>query len=70
MATYNTSAGDVLDRIVFLHYGEQSPELLRAVLDANRGLADFGPVLPAGVSVHLPDLQRPASTAAGVSLWD
>ncbi|UUS15867.1 tail protein X [Stenotrophomonas sp. CD2] len=46
--TYNTRDGDVVDRIAYAHYGEQSPAILRAVFDANPGLAARGAVLPAG----------------------
>lgn len=34
--TYSTRDGDVVDRIAYAHYGEQSPAILRAVFDANR----------------------------------
>lgn len=68
--TYNTRDGDVVDRIAHAHYGEQSPAILRAVLDANPGLAARGAVLPAGVAITLPEVQRPASERKGVALWD
>ncbi|HDS1622890.1 tail protein X [Stenotrophomonas maltophilia] len=68
--TYSTRDGDVVDRIAYAHYGEQSPAILRAVFDANPGLAARGPVLPAGVALTLPEVQRPASERKGVALWD
>ncbi|TFZ46451.1 phage tail protein [Stenotrophomonas maltophilia] len=68
--TYNTRDGDVVDRIAYSHYGEQSPSIVRAVLDANPGLAGRGAVLPAGVTLILPDVQRPATERKGVALWD
>lgn len=67
--TYNTRDGDVVDRIAYAHYGEQSPAILRAVFDANPGLAGRGPVLPAAIAITLPDVQRPATERKGVSLW-
>ena len=33
-------------------------------------LAARGPVLPAGVAITLPEVQRPASERNGVALWD
>ncbi|HEL4111303.1 TPA: tail protein X [Stenotrophomonas maltophilia] len=68
--TYNTRDGDVVDRIAYAHYGEQSPAILRTVFDANPGLAARGAVLPAGLAITLPDVQRPAGERKGVALWD
>lgn len=69
--TYLSKQGDVLDRICFAQYGACTSDTLNAVLDANYGLADLGPILPAGVQITLPD-QAPvtAPPSAGVSLWD
>ncbi|CAG9000675.1 MAG: hypothetical protein CENE_02675 [Candidatus Celerinatantimonas neptuna] len=67
MATiYKTRDGDVLDRICYDYYGRES-----AVIDvyaANPGLASYGVILPAGISILLPVLSRPV--AQGTSLWD
>lgn len=67
--TYNTRDGDVVDRIAYAHYGEQSPAILRAVFDANPGLAARGPVL-ADLAITLPEVQRPAGERKGIALWD
>ena len=66
--TYRTRDGDTLDWICWKHYGRQSGAV-EAVLDANPGLADQGPVLAAGVPIALPDL-APAAATAVVRLWD
>lgn len=66
--TYRTQEGDMLDALCWLHYGRQSGAV-EAVLDVNPGLADQGPVYPAGVLIALPDLPVPAP-AAPVRLWD
>ncbi|QKW57826.1 tail protein X [Stenotrophomonas sp. NA06056] len=68
--TYNTRDGDVVDRIAYAHYGEQSPAILRAVFDANPGLAARGPVLSTSIAITLPDVQRPADERKGISLWN
>lgn len=69
MATdYLTHDGDLLDAICWLHYGRQSGAV-EAVLDANSGLADRGPVYPTGVLLTLPDLSTPA-VAATLRLWN
>ena len=70
MPTYKTSDGDIVDNIAWLHYGDQSPDVLRQVFEANPGLAARGVVLPAGVSIELPDVVKPATITQGVSLWD
>ena len=69
MATYQTSDGDVLDDICRRFYGRESGAV-EAVLEANPGLADLGPVLPAGTDVELPDLPRPLETIPTVKVWD
>lgn len=68
MSQYRTKAGDMLDSICYKQY-EARPGATEAVLEANAGLAEYGPVLPAGLVIELPDLPElePAQT---VKLWD
>ena len=58
-ATYTTRENDVLDEIVWRYYGAQDNGLLEAVLEANRGLADYGQELPTGLTITLPDAPTP-----------
>lgn len=58
-ARYVTREGDTVDWIAWKHYGPVTGAM-EAVLDANRGLADAGPVLAAGLTIILPDLPTPA----------
>jgi phage tail protein X len=69
MATYITKAGDTVDYVTWKFYGFQDQQSVEQVLDANPGLAERGPVLPAGVSIELPALTRP-TVQPGVKLWD
>lgn len=69
MLTYKTRAGDMIDDIVMRHYGALNPSMLRQVLDANPGLAEWSK-LPVGVTVALPDIAQPASTSQATALWD
>ena len=69
MATYKTSQGDMLDEICWRFYGAQSGAV-EAVLDANPGLADLGPILPIDTEIVLPELTAPAPEDAPVRLWD
>ena len=58
-ATYTTRENDVLDEIVWRFYGRQDNGLVESVLEANRGLADYGPKLPTGLTITLPDAPTP-----------
>jgi phage tail protein X len=68
---YLTKQGDVLDAIAFGQYGACTEDTLNAVLAANYGLATYGPILPMGLTITLPD-QAPTTppVSTGVSLWD
>jgi|AntRauMFilla1563_2_1112583.scaffolds.fasta_scaffold382454_2 phage tail protein X len=66
MAEYLTGRGEVLDQIVLAQYGRR--DVLVAVLDANPGLAELGPILPYRTRVTLPDLPAPSQTPV-LRLW-
>jgi phage tail protein X len=68
MTKYRTRTGDMLDAICHKFYAGQTGSTER-VLEANTGLAGYGPVLPSGLIIQLPDLP-PAQTAQTVKLWD
>lgn len=53
--TYTTREKDVLDEIVWQFYGAQDNRLTETVLEANRGLAEYGPELPTGLLITMPD---------------
>lgn len=67
--TYTTKDGDTVDYIAWKFYGSTANKVAEAVLEANAGLADQGPVLPAGIRITLPEVAAPATTQ-GVKLWD
>jgi phage tail protein X len=69
MTEYVTKDGDMADLIAWNYYGTRDGLVVEKLLDANPGLADLGPLLPAGVTVVLPDFALPA-TQQGVRLWD
>ncbi|MGN2381297.1 tail protein X [Pseudomonas juntendi] len=64
-----TQQNDTVDALCWRHYG-RTAGVVEAVLDANPGLADQGPVLPAGLLVTLPEQQMTAPEQQMVSLWD
>lgn len=70
MTTYTTKQGDVLDAVVSAYYG-RTFGVVELVLESNRalGLADLGPVLPAGLVIELPEIEPPASPQP-TRLWE
>jgi phage tail protein X len=69
---YLTRQNDILDDVVFRYYGDTSRRIVEIVLEANRsiGLADIGPVLPAGVLISLPDREPETPVETLTRLWD
>lgn len=64
-----TRDGDVLDDLVWRHYGNgDRSDLLAAVLEANPQLAQLSPILTAGLVIELPDLPLTAE-APVIRLW-
>jgi len=68
MIEYRTKTGDMIDAICHRYYGSQSGAVER-VYEANRSLADYGPVLPSGLVIELPEMPV-AETVKTVRLWD
>lgn len=64
---YRTKDGDVLDLICLRAYDDHIYSV-ETVLEANRGLADHGPILPAGLVIDLPEAQP--ATPPTIRLWD
>ena len=60
--TYTTREQDILDDVVWRFYGSQDNSLTEAVLEANRGLAEYGPELPTGLLITMPDAPTPEPT--------
>ena len=65
---YFTADGDVLDEICWRRYGRE--DAVPAVLAANPGLADAGPVLSAGVLIVLPRLPAAPRGLPAERLWE
>jgi phage tail protein X len=61
--------GDTVDALCFRHLG-RTKSVVEATLEANPGLADYGPVLPQGLAVDLPDPPNDQSTVQLVNLFD
>ena len=67
---YRSKDGDTADRIAWAVYGRQDLRLVERLLEANPGLADRGPVLPAGLQVAVPDMPTETPQSGTVRLWN
>ena len=63
-----SSQGDTVDSICYRKYG-YTKGVVEQVLEANRGLATLGPILPIGTSVILPDVSTKPEQKK-INLWD
>ncbi len=68
-ATYITKDGDTVDLIAWNYYGSGVARSTEQILEANRGLADYGPQLPSGLVITLPAIDTTVKTG-GVVLWE
>ena len=59
---------DTVDALCWRHYG-RTQGVTEQVLKANPGLAEYGPFLPHGLQVELPDIPT-TTTVQRVQLWD
>jgi len=60
--------GDTVDLICHRHYG-YTQGITEQVLTSNPGLSQFGPILPLGTSITLPEIPvRQEHTL--INLWD
>jgi len=64
-----TKEGDMVDLIAYRTYGYR-PGSTEAVFEANPGLCEHPPILPAGIVITLPDLPARTAQNSTVRLWD
>jgi phage tail protein X len=69
---YVTRQNDILDDVVHRYYGDTERRIVERVLEVNReiGLAEYGPVLPAGLTITLPDRDPDPPAETLTRLWD
>lgn len=70
--THNTRDGEMLDLICARYYRGRQAGAVEIVLEANRRifLSDYGPLLPRGLVIELPDMPEQIKRAPLVKLWD
>lgn len=64
-----TIQNDTVDALCWRFYG-RTAGVSEAVLEANPGLADHGPILPQGLVVNMPEAQATAPQRQMVQLWN
>ncbi|MFP7634279.1 tail protein X [Pseudomonas veronii] len=64
-----TNQNDTVDALCWRFYG-RTAGVTEAVLEANPGLADHGPILPQGLVVNMPEAQTTAPQRQMVQLWN
>ena len=64
-----TNQNDTVDSLCWRFYG-RTAGVTEAVLEANPGLADHGPILPQGLVVNMPEAQTTAPQRQMVQLWN
>ena len=64
-----TNQNDTVDTLCWRFYG-RTAGVTEAVLEANPGLADHGPILPQGLVVNMPEAQTSAPQRQMVQLWN
>lgn len=66
---YVTKEGDMVDAICWKYYAKGQQALaVERVYAANFGLADYGPILKAGITILLPSLPYPKATPV-IRIW-
>ena len=69
MQQYRTRDNETLDLICYNYYGT-SQSYVENTLVANLGLADYGPILPGGVIINMPDITEVDTTNTTINIWD
>ena len=67
--TIRANQNETVDALCWRYYG-RTAGVTEAVLQANPGLADNGPVLPHGLPVNMPEAHTSAPQRQMVNLWD
>jgi phage tail protein X len=67
--TIRAHQNDTVDSLCWRYYG-RTAGVTEAVLETNPGLADYGPMLPQGLAVQMPEAQTTAPHRQMVNLWD
>lgn len=64
-----TQQYDTVDALCWRHL-KKTRDVVEKTLELNPGLADYGPVLPHGLLVRLPDVSPAPTTTPTLKLWE
>lgn len=64
-----TEQHDTVEALCWRHL-KATRDVVEQTLDMNPGLADYGPVLPHGLLVELPEIVRTPAPKPTIKLWD
>lgn len=70
MRRIRSRAGDSVNRLLYRETGRADDTAEEALWSANPGLAEYGPVLPSGVEILLPDFADEQDATTVVTVWD
>jgi phage tail protein X len=70
MRRVRSKAGDSVNRLLYRETGRADDTAEEALWSANPGLAEYGPVLPSGVEILLPDFPAERKARSAVTMWD
>lgn len=65
-----TVAGDTANTLLYRELGRSDDDAEEALWLLNPGLAARGPVLPAGLRVALPEIDKKPAVTVRASAWD
>jgi len=63
-------SGDTVNTLLYRTLGRSDDAAEEALWALNPGLAEYGPRLPGGLQVVMPELDAKPAAAAAVSVWD
>lgn len=70
MRKIRSRAGDTANGILYRETGRYDDAAEEALWQANPGLAAYGPTLPAGVTVYVPEIEETPTPAKVTNVWD
>ena len=69
MKTVRSRDGDTVSLLLWLALERDDDKTEEALYELNPGLEQYGPILPAGIEIKLPELAA-AEPAKVVNVWD
>ncbi|VVP36559.1 tail protein X [Pseudomonas fluorescens] len=70
MRKVRSVAGDSVNLLLYRETGRGDDAAEEALWKLNPTLAEYGPILPAGVWVVLPELETKAAAVKALTAWD